>query len=102
MQGDPNAVGYTRAEVEQWRASGRRVVAVDVRSAEEFAAGTALGAQHVPPDQLDALAASVGDAIVVTVCNHGGGRSQGAAARLRALGVASARHLEGGVLGRRG
>jgi rhodanese-related sulfurtransferase len=100
MDGDPSVPGYTAEQIEGFRAAGRPVVAIDVRSAEEFPKGTVFGALHVPPDRLEAFVKECGDAVVVTVCNHGGGRSQGAAARLRGLGVDSARHLVGGVHGR--
>jgi rhodanese-related sulfurtransferase len=99
MHGDPSVAGYTVADIEAFRAAGRTVVAIDVRSAEEFAKGSALGARHVPPDQLETIATGPTGTVVVTVCNHGGPRSQGAAARLRSLGVESARHLVGGVHG---
>jgi rhodanese-related sulfurtransferase len=92
--------GYTRAEIEAMRASGRTVVLFDVRSAEEFAKGTALDARHLPADQLDgALGSLPREAVLVTVCNHGGHRSQGAAQKLRDAGFAEARHLVGGVAG---
>ncbi len=93
--------GYTRSEVEELRIGGLRVVVIDVRTPEEYAQGTALGAELVTPDRLAALAPSWVDATVVTVCAHGGNRSQGAAAKLRELGVASAGHLVGGVSGGR-
>lgn len=99
MQPETRIGGYSRSDVEELRIAGLRVVVIDVRTAEEYARGTALDAEHVPPDRLDALAPSWVDATVVTVCAHGGHRSQGAAAKLRALGVASAGHLIGGVSG---
>ena len=92
--------GYTRAEVERLRREGRRVVLLDVRSAEEFAAGTVDGARHAPAERLDdERTALPSDALVVAVCNHGGPRSQGAAQKLRDAGFADARHLVGGVKG---
>lgn len=100
MQGDPKVEGYSRAELAAWSAEGRPFVTLDVRSAEEFAKGTAVGARHVPPDALEAFAAASDPGVpVVAVCNHGGSRSRAAAATLRSRGVLLARHLVGGVHG---
>ncbi len=89
----------TLEELEAIRASGAPLNVIDVRSAEEFAATHVPGAINVPLEQL--LAGQLPDlprnAEVVTVCNRGGSRSQGAAERLRALGWSSARALCGGV-----
>ncbi len=94
------ADGVTRAQVEDIVRSGRRVLLVDVRSAEEFAAGSVPGAIHVLPDRLAAdLPRLPADAVVVAVCDHGGPRSQGAAELLREAGFATATHLVGGVQG---
>lgn len=82
------------------RARGEPVVFVDVRSAEEHAAGTVEGAIHIPaaelPSRIGELSAG---ALVITVCNHGGPRSCGAAERLRTLGFPRAVALKGGVHG---
>ena len=81
-------------------ASGRKVAIVDVRSAEEFAAGHVDGAVNIPADQLHARAAELpAEASVVTVCNHGGSRSCNAAQQLRELGYANAAPLRGGTRG---
>jgi rhodanese-related sulfurtransferase len=85
--------GITREELPK----DRPVVLLDVRSSEEFAEGSILGAKNVLPDRLqDEIFPR--DALVVTVCNHGGGRSQGAAKTLRERGV-DAKYLIGGVKG---
>lgn len=74
-------------------------VLVDVRDPDEFAAGHVDGAINIPLDSLDARAAELPeDATVVTVCGKGGGRSEQAAEKLRALGFVSARSLCGGTL----
>lgn len=72
---------------------------VDVRSAEEFAAGHVEGAIHIPLGLLAQRAGELpSEGLVVTVCGKGGGRSKQAAALLRGLGFASARALCGGTL----
>jgi rhodanese-related sulfurtransferase len=76
----------------------RRVFIVDVRSPEEFAAGHVDGAVNIPLDALATRAAELPrDALVVTVCGKGGGRSAQAADQLRARGLTSARSLCGGT-----
>lgn len=73
---------------------------MDVRSEAEFAAGTVAGAVNIPLDQLRARSDKVPkDATIVTVCNHGGSRSCGAAEQLRGLGFENAAALKGGVRG---
>ena len=73
-------------------------VVVDVRSPEEFAAGHVDGAINIPLDTLAERVSEIPkDARVVTVCGKGGGRSEGAAEQLRALGFRSARPLCGGT-----
>lgn len=70
------------------------IVVVDVRSAEEFAAGHVDGAINIPLDVLPSRASTLPrNALVVTVCGKGGGRSERAAMELRALGFRSARSL---------
>jgi rhodanese-related sulfurtransferase len=86
--------GITRDELAR---NSRKAVLVDVRSADEFAAGSVPGATNVLPDALGSLTVPEG-ALVVTICNHGGSRSQGAAKSLRERGV-DAKYLEGGVKG---
>ena len=75
-------------------ARGEPVVIVDVRSAQEFLAGHVDGAVNIPSEQLSAQ-----DATIVTVCNHGGQRSCGAAAELRAMGFENVSALRGGTHG---
>ncbi|MFZ5440100.1 MAG: rhodanese-like domain-containing protein [Myxococcota bacterium] len=73
-------------------------VIVDVRSAEEFAAGHVAGARNIP---LEALPQHVGELRgrpVITVCGKGGGRSERGAAELRALGIRDVRSLCGGTV----
>lgn len=76
----------------------KRVAIIDVRSPEEFAAGHLPAATNIPLPTLDVKAAEIPkDAIVVTVCGKGGGRSEGAAKLLREKGFQDARSLCGGT-----
>jgi len=75
-----------------------RLLVLDVRSPEEFAAGHVDGALNIPLDTLSARVPELPrDALIVTVCGKGGGRSDRAADELRARGFASARPLCGGT-----
>ncbi len=77
-----------------------RPVVVDVRSPDEYAAAHVDGAVNMPLDTLAQRAAELPkDALIVTVCGKGGGRSDRAAALLRTLGFATARSLCGGTQG---
>ncbi len=74
------------------------VVIIDVRSPEEFACGHVEGALNIPLESLALRASAISkDASLITVCGTGGGRSERAAALLRALGWTSARSLCGGT-----
>ncbi len=90
----------SRAELRARRAAGERVVVLDVRSAEEFAAGHIEGALHVPVAEIEADPSRLplGQPLV-TACGKGGGRSEGAAAALAAAGATDVGFLEGGTLG---
>ncbi|MFA5937768.1 MAG: MFS transporter [Sinimarinibacterium sp.] len=83
--------------VEQLRAAAAAVV-IDVRTPQEFGEAHVDGAVNIP---LDALATSAlpfaKDALIVTACGKGGGRSDRAAAQLRARGFPQARALCGGT-----
>jgi MFS family permease len=73
-------------------------VIIDVRSPDEFAAGHVAGAVNIPLDSLAAQTAALPkEAVLVTVCGKGGGRSERAVTELRALGWNSARSLCGGT-----
>lgn len=73
-------------------------VIIDVRSPDEFTAGHVDGAINIPLDSLAARASALPkNAVLVTVCGKGGGRSERAATELRALGFDSARSLCGGT-----
>lgn len=74
------------------------VVVVDVRSPDEYAEAHVDGALNIPLDVLAERAAELSkDAVVVTACGKGGGRSERGAALLRELGFPSVRALCGGT-----
>lgn len=90
----------SRAELRARRAAGEAVVVVDVRSAQEFAAGHIEGAIHLPVADIEADPKRLPlDRPLVTACGKGGGRSEGAAAALAAAGARDVGFLEGGTLG---
>ena len=73
-------------------------VVIDVRSSDEYAARHVDGALHIPLDDLAARASELPrGSVIVTVCGKGGGRSERAAADLRALGFPRAVSLCGGT-----
>ena len=79
---------------------GEPVVILDVRSAEEFAAGHVTGAISIPADELAARAGEFAKkATLVTVCNFGGSRSCNAAEQLRTMGYENVAPLRGGTRG---
>lgn len=93
------ALLITFADFEQLYAA-KKVLVVDVRDADSFAAGHIAGAMHVPLYVLDARAAEVRTAadgrLVVTYCScPAEGSSLAAAGRLTGAGV-RARALVGG------
>ncbi len=74
------------------------VFVVDVRSPEEFAAAHVSSATNIPLQTLEANAGTLPlDALVVTVCGKGGGRSESAAKLLRQRGFQTALSLCGGT-----
>jgi MFS family permease len=75
-----------------------QVLVVDVRSPEEFARGHVPGATNIPLAALEQDGGNIPhDAMVVTVCGKGGGRSERAAELLRKRGFSMALALCGGT-----
>ena len=69
-----------------------------MRSPDEYADAHIDGALNIPLDVLAERAAELsGDAVLVTACGKGGGRSERGAALLRELGFASVRSVCGGT-----
>ena len=90
----------SRAELRARTAAGEAILVLDVRSAEEFAAGHIEGAIHVPVADIAADATRIPhDRPIVTACGKGGGRSKGAAVALAEAGAVDVGYLEGGTLG---
>jgi MFS family permease len=78
--------------------AGENVVAVDVRSPEEFARGHVEGALNLPLQTLASFDLPLDPAVaVVTICGSGGGRSESAAQLLRGRGFKDVRSLCGGT-----
>jgi len=93
----PSRVEALRVEPAELVSVGNAVI-VDVRSPEEFAQGHVAGAINIPLGTLPQRASELPrDVPVVTVCGKGGGRSESAAALLRASGFSSTRSLRGGT-----
>lgn len=84
----PGAVQTQAEQLHRQLGEGKKVLIIDVRDAEEFAAGHVPGAVNIP---IAELAERIGkmhppkDAVIVTVCAHGG-RSSRAALELQKLG----------------
>lgn len=70
---------------------------VDVRAAEQFAAGSLPNARHIPADQIDQRAAELRKERPVIVVADGGQLAPRAASRLRAAGLAEVYVLAGGL-----
>ncbi len=80
--------------------TGAPITIIDVRSAAEYLASHVEGSVHIPADELAAAIHGLPkDRITVTVCNHGGSRSSGAADLLRTIGFPDTVALKGGVHG---
>ncbi len=78
---------------------GPEAYLLDVREPDEWSAGHAPGAHHVPMMELPARMAEVpGDGDVVVVCRSGG-RSAQVVAYLRGHGWDNVRNLDGGMRG---
>lgn len=96
------ATDISRADLKARQASGEKTVLVDVRSAEEFAAGHIAGAINIPHDQLPArageLEAHKTDGSLVLYCRSGR-RTGLAAAALEEQGFSGLKHLTGDMQG---
>jgi MFS family permease len=85
-------------ELRRRQEAGERILALDVRSAAEFAQGHVEGAVNVPLDRLETESTRFDATVaVVTICGSGGGRSETAARVLRERGFRDVRSLCGGT-----
>ena len=83
------------AEARQRLSAGS--VLVDVRESDEWAAGHAAGARHIPLGQIRARSHELPrDREIITVCRSGN-RSARAAGMLRGAGFSQVRNLAGGM-----
>lgn len=81
-------------------ANPERYHLIDVRDAEDYAAGHVEGAVHIPLAELEARLGEIpDDRVPVTICRVGGGRSAAAAELLSRSGHPDGLALEGGTLG---
>lgn len=84
--------------VKEWIQQGTTVTFLDVREADEFAAGHLPEARNIPHDQVMAIAAELPhDQPVVIYCIHSTHRAPEAAKTLRRLGFDNAYVMEGGI-----
>jgi len=89
----PSAFGPERAQL---AAAAGEAILLDVREPDEWAAGRAPGAIHIPLGELSDRAHELGPAALVVVVCRSGSRSRRAVDYLRSLGVAS-ENLDGGM-----
>jgi len=77
-----------------------KVLLIDVRSKEEFETQHIPGSVNIPASELKELEQnSTERKTIVTICNHGGNRSQNAAQAFRDSGAKNSHYLEGGTAG---
>lgn len=97
-----SATDMSREQLQQARAAGASPVLVDVRSADEFAAGHVPGAVNIPLDQvgsrIDEVRALQKKGEVVLYCRSGRRTAQ-AVQTLEDAGVSGLRHLTGDMQG---
>lgn len=87
------------AELKTRQQAGERIRIIDVRSPEEFAEKHIPGAINIPLDDLEQLVSALDpNALFVTACGKGGGRSAKGAELLRESGF-DAVWLCGGTFG---
>lgn len=92
----------TCTEIGQMRDNGKRILLVDVRSKAEYEENHIPEAVNIPIEEIEAGNFSSDndkDAIIVTACGKGGGRSERAAAYLREHEGYESYFLEGGTFG---
>lgn len=89
----------TVAEIQGWLDDGNTVTFLDVRAADEFAAGHLSGATNVVYDQVATLKDQLPhDEPIVLYCIHSAHRAPIAAQTLQGLGFTNAMVMEGGIV----
>jgi len=87
------------ADAKAWAERPAGVVFLDVREADEFAAGHLPGARNIPHQAVDSLIPELPhDRPVVLYCIHSAHRAPAAARRLRERGFPNAYVMEGGIV----
>lgn len=77
-----------------------KLTIIDVRNPEEFAEKHIPGAINIPLPELEYRSKELSkDAIIITACGKGGGRSAQGAELLKQLGFSNANYLCGGTFG---
>ena len=95
----PESVYVPPPTVRSWLEAGTDVTFLDVREADEFAAGHLPGARNIPYDQIESILSELPhEPPIVTYCIHSTHRAPEAAKRLRELGFSNAYVLEGGIV----
>jgi rhodanese-related sulfurtransferase len=80
--------------------SSDELIIIDVRSLEEFAEKHIPGAINIPLKELEKHSRELSkDALIVTACGKGGGRSAQGAELLKQSGFYKAKYLCGGTFG---
>lgn len=99
---EPIAIGcIAQTDLQQLiKQSPELVTIIDVRSREEYAEKHIPGAINIPLDELESRANELSkQAMLITACGKGGGRSAQAAELLKQLGYSKAIFLCGGTFG---
>jgi rhodanese-related sulfurtransferase len=92
---------FALADLQQLlKQSPDQIIIIDVRSSEEYTEKNIPGAINIPLDELESRLIKLSkQAIIITVCGKGGGRSAQAAERLQQIGFTNAAFLCGGTFG---
>lgn len=92
----------TCTEIDQMRDNGKQILLVDVRSKAEYEENHIPEAVNIPIEEIEAENFSNDrdkDAVIITACGKGGGRSERAATYLREQEGYESYFLEGGTFG---
>jgi rhodanese-related sulfurtransferase len=92
---------FAKTDLQQLiKQSPDQLIIIDVRSPEEFAEKHIPGAINIPLSELESRSNELSkQAVIVTACGKGGGRSAQGAELLKQLGFSKANYLCGGTFG---